>query len=245
MRTPSLRSALLSAVTMFAMVDAQSPAQAFVVFDPSNFAENVEQAASALTQIQNQVTSLEHEVTMLENEAKNLTSLDYSSLAAIDGNEAQIQNLLREASRISYDVQTIETAFSDRYGSANLNASDADLVSAAEERWKDASAAFEDAMNVQAGAVGNLNTVKTEADTLVSRSQSAVGILQAAQAGNQLLALQTTQLADLTAVLAADGRARALDSAGNDASEAQAKEQYRRFLTNAEGYQPAAVQMFH
>ena len=40
---------------------------------------------------------------------------------------------------------------------------------------------------------------------LVSSSQSATGALQAAQAGNQILALQAQQLADLTAAVAAAG----------------------------------------
>ena len=44
-------------------------------------------------------------------------------------------------------------------------------------------------------------------------SQSATGALQAAQAGNQLLALQAQQLADLTAAVAAQGRAQSLEAA--------------------------------
>jgi P-type conjugative transfer protein TrbJ len=45
---------------------------------------------------------------------------------------------------------------------------------------------------------------------LIGQSQGATGALQATQAGNQLLALQAQQLADLTAVVAANGRAQAL-----------------------------------
>ena len=71
-RKPYLCTA--AAGVLFGALLLFTPAEAFVVFDPSNYAENVAQAASALTQIQNQVTSLAHEVTMLEDEAKNLTS---------------------------------------------------------------------------------------------------------------------------------------------------------------------------
>ena len=46
-------------------------------------------------------------------------------------------------------------------------------------------------------------TTRTQINALTSSSQSASGALQAAQSGNQLIALQTTQLADLTAVMAA------------------------------------------
>jgi len=44
-------------------------------------------------------------------------------------------------------------------------------------------------------------------------SQSSVGILQATQAGNQLVGVQTRQPADLTALLAAQNRSQALEQA--------------------------------
>jgi P-type conjugative transfer protein TrbJ len=40
------------------------------------------------------------------------------------------------------------------------------------------------------------------------QSQSATGALQAAQAGNQLLALQSQQLSDLTAMMASQSAGR-------------------------------------
>ena len=60
--------------------------------------------------------------------------------------------------------------------------------------------------------------------------------MQATQAGNQLVAVQTRQLADLTALLAAQGRAQALEAARKAEAEGQAQEQLRRFLTNGQGY---------
>src|SRR3546814_5328121 len=73
---------------------------------------------------------------------------------------------------------------------------------------------------------------------LVGRSQGAAGALQATQAGNQLLALQAQQLSDLTAVVAANGRADALSAAERSAAAEQGREQRRRFLTPGSGYQP-------
>ena len=60
---------------------------------------------------------------------------------------------------------------------------------------------------MQAGVVVNLDTNRTQMSALVTSSQSATGGLAATQAGNQLLALQAQQLADLTAAVAAQGRA--------------------------------------
>ena len=81
------------------------------------------------------------------------------------------------------------------------------LIGNAQQRWQNSVAALQDALRVQAGVVGNLDTHRTEMSALVTSSQSATGALQATQAGNQLLALQAQQLADLTAAVAAQGRA--------------------------------------
>ena len=72
-----------------------------------------------------------------------------------------------------------------------------------------------------------------------------MGVLQSSQAGNQLIALQTKQLADLTAVIAAQSRAQSLDGARATANQEQARVQLNQFLTNGQGYQAQTVQMFH
>jgi P-type conjugative transfer protein TrbJ len=55
------------------------------------------------------------------------------------------------------------------------------------------------------------------------------------QAGNQLLALQTQQLADLTAAIAAQSRAQVLEAAREAATEAEGRERLRRFLGRKRG----------
>jgi P-type conjugative transfer protein TrbJ len=118
------------------------------------------------------------------------------------------------------------------------------MVQGAEERWKNSVAAFEDALKVQAGAVSNIEGARSAVQTIVTASQSATGALQAAQAGNQLLALQSQQLADLTATVASLGRAQSLDAANAATAKAQAREQLRRFLAPGRGYVPTTAQMF-
>ena len=99
-------------------------------------------------------------------------------------------------------------------------------------------------MRVQAGVVGNIDVNAQEMSALVGSSQSAVGALQATQAGNQILALQSRQLSDLTAAVAAQGRAQSLQLAQQAAAQDQEKEQMRRFLTPGVGYQSTNVRMF-
>src|SRR6266446_602702 len=185
-----------------------------VVYDPSNYAQNVLQAARALQQINNQVTSLQNQTQMLLNQVRNLTSLPYSALQTIDQSIVRIQQLLNQAQRIAYDINQIDQAFGRSYPqSYPVSTSSQQLAGDAQTRWQNALAAYQDALRVQAGVVQALDTSRAETNGLVSSSQSAVGILQASQAGNQLIALQTRQLVDLTALIAAVSRAQSLDGA--------------------------------
>lgn len=216
-----------------------------VVFDPNNYAQNVLTAARTLQQINNQIVSLQNQAQMLINQAKNLATLPFSSLLQLEQSILRTQQLLSQAQRIAYDIQQIDRAFSTTYAAASSSLSSQSMIASAQSRWQNAIAGLQDAMRVQATVVGNLTTNRTQMSTLVASSQAAVGALQASQAGNQLLALQAQQLADLTAVVAAQGRAESLTLAQRTAAQDQGREQMRRFLTQGVGYQPTTVQMFH
>lgn len=234
----------ISIVAVSLLATAPSGAQ-WIVFDPNNYVQNVLTAARELQQINNQITSLQNEAQMLINQAKNLASLPYSSLQQLQSSIQRTQQLLSQAQRIAYDVQQIDRAFATSYGPATSSQSDSALIAGAQSRWQNSVAAFQDALRVQAGVVGNLDTNRIQTSALVSSSQGASGALQATQAGNQILALQAAQLADLTAAVAAQGRAQSLESARRAAAQDQAREQLRRFLTSGPGYQSSNVQMFH
>jgi type IV secretion system protein TrbJ len=237
--------AAASAIALsIASVLAPASAQV-VVFDPNNYVQNVLTAARALQQINNQITSLQNQAQTLINQARNLASLPYSSLQQIQQSIQRTQQLLAQAQRIAYDVQQIDRAFSTTYAPVSASISSQTLISNAQTRWQTSVTALQDALRVQAGVVGNLDTNRTQMSALVTSSQSATGALQATQAGNQLVALQAQQLADLTATVAAQGRAASLEAAQRTAAQDQGREQLRRFLTPGVGYQSSSVQMFH
>jgi len=228
-----------------------TPAYAFfgghgrIVYDPTNHAENLLTAARTLEQINNQITSLQNEAQMLINQARNLASLPYSSLQQLQQNVQQTQQLLAAAQNIAFDVQNIDAIFQQDYGNLSLTATDTQLIADARTRWETTVGGLQDAMRVQAGVVGNIDSNRTEMAALVGESQGATGALQAAQAGNQLLALQSQQLSDLIAVISANGRAEALMEADRATAAEQGRIQRERFLTPGAGYQPGAARMFN
>ena len=108
----------LSAVSALAIAIACAawPVSAqLIVFDPSNYTQNVLTAARELQQINNQITSLQNQAQMLINQAKNLASLPYSSLVQLQQSMQRTQALLAQAQRIAYDIKQIDRAFSTTY----------------------------------------------------------------------------------------------------------------------------------
>ena len=228
-----------------------TPAHAFfggfgrIVYDPTNHAENLLTAARSLEQINNQIAQLQNEAQMLINQARNLASLPFSALQQLQQNIQRTQQLLSQAQSIAFDVQQIDRMFQQDYGKLSISATDAQLIADARSRWENTVGGLQDAMRVQAGVVGNIDSNRSAMSALVDQSQNAVGALQATQAGNQLLALQSQQLSDLIAVISANGRATAMLEADRATAAEQGRIQRERFLTPGSGYQPGNAQMFN
>lgn len=231
------------ATTMLAATPAQAQLGG-IVYDPTNYSQNILTAARTLEQINNQIRQLQNQAASLVNEARNLQSLPLSVLEPLQAQVKQTQQLLSQAQRMAYDVQQIEREFARGYSPASMTGSQAAMVRGAEERWQNSVAAFEDALKVQAGAVGNIEGTRSAVNDLLTASQSATGALQAAQAGNQLLAVQSQQLTDLIAAVSAMGRAQALGAASDATAKAQAREQLRRFLEPGRGYVPGNAKLY-
>ena len=244
-RAMALAATMLAAAPLALSPMVATPAHAIIVFDPSNYAQNVLTAARTLEQITNQITSLQNEAQMLINQARNLASLPYSALQQLQQNVQRTQQLLSQAQGIAFNVQQIDQMFAQKYGNVSMSTTDKQMVADARSRWQNTVGGLQDAMRVQAGVVSNIDTNRTQMSALVSQSQGATGALQATQAGNQILALQSQQLSDLVALLASNGRASALTEAERTAAAEQGREQRRRFLTPSSGYQPGNAQMFN
>ncbi|GAN61705.1 hypothetical protein ACI01nite_25500 [Acetobacter cibinongensis] len=173
----------------------------------------------------------------------NLASLPLSTLSTLQSTISQTTALLAQAQNIAYSVQSVEQQYQQAYTSVSSGMSDSALFSQAQTRWQNSVGGFEDALKLQARVVGNIPTDSSAMTQLVSASQTSTGALQAAQAGNQLLALQSRQLSDIQAELAANGRATALQQAREAVTEAESEAQYQHFSRH-DAYVPGTVSMF-
>ncbi len=235
--------AAASAVALTLAIAAPPASAQLIVFDPNNYAQSVLTAARELQQINNQIQMLNNQAQSLVNQARNLASLPMSTLTQLQSSIARTQSLLGQAQNIAFNVQQIQQAYSANDGASAGTGSTSAMLSSAQARWQNSVGAFQDSLKIQAGVVGNISSNSSAMSSLVSASQSATGALQAAQAGNQLLGLQSQQLSDLVAVLSAKSRADALEQARTASAEAQGQQQYKTFSTRT-GYVPGAVTMF-
>lgn len=219
------------------MAIPSGPAAAITVFDPSNYAQNVAQAARALEQINNQIAALQNQAVVLQNMARNLERLDFSSLGQIMGALNRIDGLMIQAEGLSFELTRFEDQWREQYpDSFDDTLTRSGLAAAARERWQGAMAAFRLSMRAQAQIIANVRDDEQLLTELVTRSQSAAGALQVGQAMNQLIALTAKQQMQIQTLMAAQYRAEAQEAARKAQAEEEARQATERFLGSGEAY---------
>ncbi|MBU6298977.1 MAG: P-type conjugative transfer protein TrbJ [Alphaproteobacteria bacterium] len=233
-------AALLVSVVLTSTTAAE--AQFFgssIVFDPSNYAQNLLTATRALEQINNQIQEVQNEALMLQNMGKNLAALPSSQLASMTASLTQVSDLLNQAQGIAFNVNATNAAFARNFPqSYPTGTPSVSLEGGAQQRWQDTMAAFQRTLQVQAQVAENVQTDAATLSGLVNTSQGAVGNLQALQAGNQLQALAIKQQMQIQSLAAVQDRATALDSARNAEAEAAAQSAFSTFIGNGVAYTP-------
>ncbi len=235
--------AIAAAVLVWIVPAAQAQ---WVVIDPSNLAQNIMTAARALEQINNQVRQLQNEAQMLTNQARNLTGLNFSALNELRSTLAATNQLLRQAQGLAFDLSQMETEFARLYPDTyTASTSGSQLAIDARARWRNSLEALRTATKVQSQAVQNFASDEQTLTNLVNRSQSAVGALQAMQATNQLLALQSRQAIQAQQLQITQDRAAALEQARQVAVQERAREVRRRFQGDGTPYTPTTVNFYN
>jgi P-type conjugative transfer protein TrbJ len=222
-----------------------TPAQALVVFDPSNFVQNTLTAARSLEEVNNQLNQLENEATMLVNQARNLTTLPFNIVGQLRATLASTNALINEARGIAFTLRDAQAQFTRDYpASYGAGTSGADMAADAQQRWRHSLEALETTIGMQAQAAQNLSSDENSLAVLVDQSQGAIGALQDVQATNQLLALHARQMIQDQQMRITQDRSSALERARSVAAEARAREVRRRFLGGEVHYNPQPVDFY-
>ena len=241
LKCPAIALAAVAAMSTIAMVTlpVAPAAAAMPVFDTTNYAQNILQAARALEQINNQVKSLQNEAAMLQNMGRNLERIDFPQLERVKGALQKIDQLMGQAKGIDFRVDKLDERLRTLFPGAVDDALRTDRrVADAKARLDGAMESFRHGMGVQAQVVENVREDATLLEELVGRSQGAVGSLQVAQATNQLLALSTKQQFQLQTLMAAEFRSLGYERARRAQAETEARAAARRFLGSGRAYTP-------
>lgn len=213
-----------------------------VVYDPANHAQNILTAVRSLQEINQQIQQLTHEIQMLENMAKDLQTLPTSIANDLRTKILTVDNLIKIAKGIAYDVSQVETEyekiFRETYGT-NPPPTPV-IVQEARDAWKQSREGFKHSLVVQAQVVTNIRDDIQKLHGLVGDSQSAAGNLEVVQAGNQIAALSAEQLMQIQTLLASHYRAEALERSRILAEKERGRARLNRFLGDNSAYTPGS-----
>lgn len=248
MNTMPMKKKLLAAAAMLSLSVAVAPIPAaaqLTVYDPTNFSQNVLTASRTLQQINNQIQSLQNEAQMLLNQAKNLTSLGTSPLAQLRADLQRTQQLISQAQGLATQVSQLDQQFRLQYPNAYGAGTSSDrIVADARTQWNNSLEALRTTLQVQGQVNASIAADEQTLAQVVGSSQSAVGLLQAVQATNQLLALQAKQAMQSQQLRIAEGRSTAAEQARMLQAEEQGRATRRRFQGQGVTYTPAPVRAF-
>lgn len=236
---PNLLGLAATGLMVTAVAVPQAHALAIPVFDPTNYVQNLLQAARALQQINQQIEQLQNEATIIQQGSKNLERIDFPQLDELTRTLQQIDRLMGQAQGIDFKTTQMDAQFRKLYpGSAErVLKSDARLAEA-KTRLDAAMGAFQQTMGVQAQVVENVAADARVLQSIVAKSQGAAGGLQAQQATNQLLALTAKQQFQLQNLMAAQYRSESMEAARRTQAETEAQAATKKFLGDGKAYTP-------
>ena len=230
-RTLGIGSLVAIALCGTVLIPVAPAAAQLAVFDGTNYAQNLLQAARALNQINNQIKSLQNEATMLQNMATNLKTLSFPQLSKLTSAMTQIDQLMSQAQGIRFKVAGLDSQVKGLFPGALSKALSGDQrVVEARAQLDAATAAYRQAMTVQAQVAENVEADAGTLNELVASSQGSAGALQAQQAANQLMALSVKQQLQLQNLVASEYRAAAIDRARRAQAEEDGRATTQRFL---------------
>ena len=238
-RLPAYLSVGLALISGLGVTSAYAQ---LTVFDPSNYAQNILQAAHALSQVNNQIQQLQHEAQMLQNMATNLKPLKVSALIKINADLTAINQLMVDAKGIAFSLSQTEAALKAQFpgsysGSVSASALNSSaLNSAALARWDSTMQAYQNTLRIQSQVDQALQGDAGTLSSLLDASEKSEGSLQVQQASNQLLALTAKQEMQIETLMAAQYRAEALDAARKAEGEAAARAAAKVFIGTASAY---------
>lgn len=191
-------------LSLILTVSVPPRAEALIVYDPTNYAANIQTSLK-------QVESVINELKMLENQAKQLMQLgQIPELQQLQQTFGQLMKIRSEVTSLlnSYGQfqEQWDGVFKDFASVSGMSATE--WAKQAEKMLSESNKALYDSVKAQT-TVQQIESDAQALSALQNASQNAQGVLQAAQAGNQIAATTAQQLMRLQSIMAASNTAQA------------------------------------
>ena len=222
----------MAALALCLMLGVQPtpPAAAQIpVIDPANLAQSITQVTHMVQQLRNQVQQIEQASAMLRQNPLQLSPELSASISEARALFNSVQGVAFEARQLGEDLRTL---YPETWENFNL-----DEVLGQSDQWMaESRRSLERAMAAEARAAASIERTQGAIDRALQSSGGAEGQTGAIQAGNQLLGIQASQLAEIHTLLIAQGRALETERLERLAREERAREiQRRAFPTDTSG----------
>lgn len=226
--------AALAAIAFSTPVSAQ-----LTVFDPTNYQQNLLSALRALDAVNNQIRQLQNQAQMLLNMERHLQTLPGSISPQLSEVLTRLQSQIAAGNAIALKVQDTDAAFARLFPATFASSLSSDeVLRQSRTRWEETHAAFRRAALLQGQITENTTADSRLLADILVRSDGSVGTLQAAQAGNELTALNIKQALQLQTLLAAQARAETIDRSRAVTAQEEARQQFKSFLGDGRAYTP-------
>lgn len=227
-----MKNYLIIALLALLLIPAGQPSTVHAVYavrDSENIAQAVKQAMYQYQQIQ--------------LDMQNLSAMDGASaaenMAAIQENLTELAALQQNIQGLMFDYQNFQENWDNLYNTGGVGE---DYANQAQQVLQATDQATYDAMRAQGWAVSTMPTTAESINALLAASQNAEGALAAAQAGNQIAAMQAQQMMILQQMIASNNQAQLAyqkeREQQNADAEAVAAELYSGTVTPTKGQGP-------
>ena len=193
----------------FVVVIPNAGATGIPVFDAGNFSQNVLSAIRDLMSNLNEARMIAHQVESLSNQFKNLTSLPDSIADDYANQFTQLYSKMGQVHGMASNLANLEEQFEEYFPQYEMKSKiGGEAVSAQTKKWLELSrnSMLRSSMT-SAKIIEDLPRSQANVEKLLDDSDNSVGILQAAQAGNQISAVVAGNLTNLNAQLATQSQA--------------------------------------
>ena len=224
-RRTRIRMAALALCLMLG-VQPTPPASAQIpVIDPANLAQSITQVTHMVQQLRNQVQQIEQATAMLRQNPLQLSPELSQSIGEARALFQSVQGVAFEARQLGEDLRTLYPQTWEDF--------DLDQVLGQSDQWMaESRRSLERAMAAEARAAASIERSQGAINRALQSSGASEGQTGAIQAGNQLLGIQASQLAEIHALLIAQGRALETERMERLAREERAGEvRHRAFPT--------------